>query len=153
MKDIYKKYAELLQEKKEIEQDLKECKEEIAELEPLVLNKMAEDQMTRITLNLEGESATLHTHTMVWARPKGGNKQAVIDALASNPDLADLVSESYNTAQLSAYVREVLSNNATLDPVLAAALQLDEVITCRARFGSLKESKSKAALRNQGGNQ
>lgn len=152
MTDLYKKYAELLQMKRDIEGELKDCKADIAELEPLVLNKMAEDQMTRITLSLEGETATLHTHTTVWARPKNGNKEAVIEALASNPDLADLVSENYNTMQLSAYVREVLSNNQPLDPVLAKALHLDEVVTCRARFGVPTQSKSKAALKNQGGN-
>lgn len=151
MTDLYKRYAELLKEKQEIEADLKDCKAEIAELEPLVLNKMAEEQTTRITLETGEGVATLHTHTMVWARPKDGNKEAVLDALRGNPDLEGLVSQAYNASQLSAYVREVLSNNQTLDPSLAAALHLDEVVSCRARFSAPKESKSKAALRNQGG--
>lgn len=139
---IAKQYSTLLTEKKQAEAVLRTLKEEIARLEPLVLDEMRSHQMDK--LNLDGH--TLYIHRILITKPKS-EREEVVEALRT-AGLDDLLAENYNANQLSAYVRDVLASGEELPSTLSAAVDVEEIVSVRGRqAASSHESKSAAALK------
>jgi hypothetical protein len=140
--DIAKALAGLFREKKEAEARLRTLKEQIARLEPLVLDEMRSHQMDKLSL----DEHTLYIHRILIAKPKGGREE-VIGAL-HRCGLDDLLSESYNANTLSAWVRDMLANGEELPAALLDAVETEEIVSVRGRQkASSPESKSAAALK------
>tara|TARA_R110000744_G_scaffold215563_1_gene334361 strand:+ start:130 stop:588 length:459 start_codon:yes stop_codon:yes gene_type:complete len=129
---LAKQVATLIAEKRGLEDSLRAVKDDIAKLEPELLNMLMEEQMDRLHITVGDEKVTLYIHKILWAKPKDGDRQAVIDTLV-RCGLSEFVQENYNSNSLSAYVRERLANGQQLQPTLADAVSLEEVVSIRGR--------------------
>lgn len=145
--NLAKQFGSMIARKREIEDELRAVKSEIAALEPLLLEEMRNNQMERLSVNTGSGSVTLYTHKMLVAKPKDGDRLQVVETLKSN-GLADLVSENYNSNTLSAYVREHLANGEMLPAPLAEVIETEEIVSVRGRRSAASsESKTAAAVR------
>ena len=140
---LAKQVATLIAKKRKLEDSLRAVKDEIGSLEPSLLNEMMQEQMDRLHVTVGDEKVTLYIHKILWAKPKDGDRQAVIETLL-HCGLSDFVQENYNSNSLSAYVRERLANGQKLQPTLEAAVNLEEVVSIRGRR-SPAASNSKTA--------
>tara|TARA_R110000751_G_scaffold14829_1_gene48033 strand:- start:233 stop:691 length:459 start_codon:yes stop_codon:yes gene_type:complete len=144
---LAKEYAKAISDKRGLEDQLSTVKDQIASLERSILNEMQENQIDRLPINLGHEKVTLYIHKQLWAKPKGGDRQAVIDTLL-HCGLSDLVQDNYNSNSLSAYVRERLADGQKLQPTLEKVIDLTEVISVRGRRSSASStSKTAAAMK------
>lgn len=71
---------------------------------------------------------------MVWARAKNGDKLAVTAALRS-VGAADLVTETFNTNSLSAYVREFDKNDEEIPAELLEVIDIAETYQLKVVAG------------------
>ena len=147
-----KRFAGLTASKKRCEEELRAIKDEMSSLEPAVLSELLENQVDRVPMTTdEGDRITLFIHRQAWARPVDGDKDLVVKTL-KRCGLSDLVSESYNTNSLSAYIRERLANGHDLQPTLKAVIRVDEVTSIRGKRSPLStETQTAKAMRNQRG--
>jgi len=141
--DIAKQFASLIAEKRRLEDQLRATKDQIASLEPSLLNELTEAQVDRLPIKVGNERVTLYIHRQLWAKPADGDKARVADVL-KRCGLSDFVQEQYNTSSLSAYVRERLANGQQLQPTLREALHLDEVVSIRGRRSPVSEESQTA---------
>ena len=141
--DLATEYASVIAKKRRLEDELRAAKDQIASLEESVRNMLQENQVDRLPVTVGNEKVTLYIHRQLWAKPKGGDKAALMGVL-KRCGLSDLVQEQYNTSSLSAYVRERLADGQQLQPTLSEALVLDEVVSVRGRR-SPAASSSKTA--------
>lgn len=145
--NLAKKVGELIARKRSLEEDLRAVKDEIATLEPELLNEFTECQMDRLQVPVGNEKVTLYIHRQLWAKPKDGDRQAVISTLKTC-GLSDFVTENYNSNTLSAYVRERLANGDQLQPTLDSVIEAEEVVSIRGRRApAATESKSAKAIK------
>lgn len=144
---LAQQYAEVIANKRRLEDELRSAKDEIASLEEHMRNMMQENQIDRLPIKVGHETVTLYMHRQLWARPKDGDKERLVRTL-KRCGLSDLVQEQYNTSSLSAYVRERLAEGQQLQPTLAGAIDLDEVIQVRGRRSTATtESKTAKAMK------
>lgn len=120
--------VELDRERRQLENRIKEINSERGRLEEKILDEMQHAGVQN--MNIGG--ATVYLHRQLWARPRDGNKQAVIAAL-HEAGLDEYVSETFSTQSLSAYVRELDSYDEPLPPELEEVVQVDEVFKVRTR--------------------
>lgn len=145
--NLAKQVGELIARKRSLEDDLRAVKDEIAALEPELLNEFTESQMDRIQVPVDNEKVTLYIHRQLWAKPKDGDRAAVISTL-KRCGLADFVQENYNSNTLSAYVRERLANGEQLQPTLDSVIEAEEVVSIRGRRSPVTtESKTSKAMK------
>jgi hypothetical protein len=144
---LAKQVATLIAEKRGLEDSLRAVKDQIAKLEPELLNMLMEEQMDRLHVTVGDQKITLYIHRIMWAKPKDGDRETVVATL-KRCGMSDFVTESYNSNSLSAYVRERLSNGTQLQPTLSDALNLEEVVSIRGRRSSATpESKTAKAMK------
>tara|TARA_R110002110_G_scaffold69439_7_gene187204 strand:- start:1021 stop:1479 length:459 start_codon:yes stop_codon:yes gene_type:complete len=143
---IARKFAALVAKKKEAEAELKDAREAMAELEPLILQMLTDEGLKDLKLTVSGMSITLYPKTMLWAYPKEGDRGAVCKAL-KKARLGDLVKEDYNTSTLSAWARERLAEGVELPPTIASVVELTEKVTLQGRrTATSPQSKSAKAI-------
>ena len=141
-----RRFAALVAKKKRAEADLKAAKEEMAELEPVVLQMLTDEGLKDLKMTVDGMGVTLYPHTMLWAFPKEGDRPGVVRAL-KRARLGDFVKEDYNTSTFSAWVRERLANGQDLPPTIAEVIEVQEQVTLRGRrTPASPESKSAKAI-------
>jgi len=145
--DLARRFAALTARKRELNDQLQEVRDAIADLEPSLMNEMIEAQVDSLPITANGEKITLYFHRVLWAKAKNGDKRKVATTL-KRCGMSDLVQENYNTSTLSAYVRERLANGQKLQPTLERVLDLDEVISIRGRRSpASSDSKTAQAMK------
>lgn len=143
--EMAKYFAELDAEERDLKARLREVKDKKDALEENLLEKMAEDGIPRMAINIhhngKEEQRTIFTHKQLWAG-YNEDKQSLIDAL-KQASLDDMVSEGYNTQTLSAYVRQFDPDGTMDTEELRNQLptQLQPVIKLSERF-SLRTRKA-----------
>ena len=141
--NLAKKFASLISRKRDLEDDLRAVKSEIATLDPLLLDEMRNNEMQRLQI----ADCTLFINKLLVAKPKDGNREAVVEQLRLC-GLGDLVTANYNSNVLSAWVREQLANGEQLPEQLAKVIDTTELVSMRGRRAtSSPDSKSAKALR------
>lgn len=106
-----KTYAYLDAKKKDLENRLNAVKKELSELEASLLDEMAEEGVPSLKVKVKNDDGTESTRTVyqrreLWAGYADGyEKQDLCEAL-KQAGLDDMVTETFNTNTLSAYVRE-----------------------------------------------
>ena len=149
--DLAREYAALIDRKAHLEDDLSDCKSEIADQHDTLLNKMVEEGIKTLPIKVGDQTYSIFIHRQLWAKPKLGDRQAVVHTL-KRCGLADLVNEGYNTNTLSGYVRERLASGRELQPTLERVLDLTEVFSVRGRRSSASSTsqtaKAMQTLRN-----
>lgn len=139
--DLAKRYGALVAEKRELEEKLRTAKEQLAQLEPLLIDEMRSNQMDK--LHIDGQ--VLFMHRILVTKPSK-DRDDVCAALRSD-NLEDLLSNSYNANKLSAWVRETLAGGEQLPPALSKAVQVEEIVSIRGRRSApAVESQSASAL-------
>lgn len=105
------RFAELTERSKAIDIEQKGIKAELAELEPQIIEDMAEAGMQSANIN----NRTYYINRQLFAGAGSGfTKFDIIGALKAS-DLDDYVSETYNSQSLSAYVRSFAKENGNED--------------------------------------
>jgi len=145
-----RKFAALLSKKRKLETELERAKEEMKELEPLLLDQMRDENMPKLNLIVDGESMTLYPHSVVWLYPGDEyDREDVVRAL-KRARLGEFVKENYNTSTLSAWARERLSEGQALPPTVERVVKIEERISLRGRRStSSPDSTSKKAIKNR----
>ena len=141
--NLAKKIASLTVEKRKLDEALRAVKDQIAELEPSMLNHMMEDQMDRLHLTIDGEKVTLYIHKMMYAKPREGDRATVVYTL-KRCGMSDFVTENYNSNSLSAYVRERLASGSPLQPTLSGVIEISEQVSIRGRRSTSSPESSTA---------
>lgn len=141
--NLAKKIASLTVEKRKLDEALRAVKDQIAELEPEMLNHMMEDQMDRLHLTVDGEKVTLYIHRMMYAKPREGDRATVVSTL-KRCGMSDFVTENYNSNSLSAYVRERLASGSPLQPTLSGVIEVSEQVSIRGRRSTSSPESSTA---------
>jgi hypothetical protein len=128
--DLLADYVETNEHIKELKADLKLAEQAKKDLEPRALAELERAGVQNIKI----AGSTVFVHRQLWARAKDGNKEAAVAALKA-AGLSHIVSETFNTQTLSAYVRELDTDSEELDDELAAVLDITEDFSLRCRRG------------------
>jgi len=126
------RWNELKDQKESVEDDLDVIKAELSELD-------AEIQLMFIDAGLDAvkmDGYTIHLNTTVWAKKSGKDidQDAVCEALGA-AGMFDLVKESYNSNQVSAWMRELADENGDIElpSELEGVLEATKVTQVRRR--------------------
>ena len=139
--DLAREYAQLLAEKRELEEGVRGKNEELRRLEESLLTELMDNEMDSLPLNLpNGKKMTLYIHSQKWAKAKDGNRDAVVAALNAE-GLTEFVSTNYNTNTLSAYVREQGKNGEEIPTGLTEVLDIATVRSLRGRSSGTTRQK------------
>jgi uncharacterized protein YeeX (DUF496 family) len=96
-----KEFVCLDKRKKDLDAELKQTNQRIAELEEALIPQFVEDGVDRMTI----DSRTIYLLQKVSASPLN-SREDVIDALKQS-ELGQYVAENYNTQSLTAFVNEI----------------------------------------------
>ena len=144
--NLAKKVAKMIAKKRQLEDDLRAVKEDIAQHEPQLLDEMVANQLERLQIPVEGQKISIYIHRQLWTKPKEDRAEVV--SVLKKCGLSDFVSENYNSNSLSAYVRERLANGEKLQPTLEKCVELTEVVSIRGRRSPVtNESKTAKAVK------
>jgi hypothetical protein len=108
-------------QKKEIEEALKEINELIAQTEEQLVSAMVEEEMQNFTRN--GRQFILTNRT--YANAKAGMMSAICDWMKEN-DLGDMVKESVHPQTLQAWVKEQIEEAGALPEELSELVNVYE---------------------------
>lgn len=140
--DLARKYAQLLEDKRLLEEGVRAKGEELRRLEESLISELQDNEMDSLPLNLpSGKKMTLYIHRQKWAKARGGDRDAVVSALRAE-GLTEFVSENYNTNTLSAYVREQDKNGETIPMGLTEVLEIATVESLRGRSSGSTSHRS-----------
>ena len=119
MNEIWETYSQADRAKRAAEDELKRAEAVMKELEPKLLDMMAEIGMDKITLH----GITYSPHRRLYVGPgKGADKEAVAQALVDS-GLEVYVKKGYNANSLSAYVRNVADEHGGRDTMSCEELR------------------------------
>jgi hypothetical protein len=126
--DELKQFIYLEKRRRQLEAEIDVIKGQSAELEASLLPQFEQAGMERVAI----DGRTVYVERKLWARAKGGDKQAVCKAL-KRARLGVYVQESYNANSVSAYIRELDREGRPMSPGLAKVLEVSEVFKLRTR--------------------
>lgn len=128
--DKLKEYVELDARKRRLNDELSDVKERLAKLESDLLTTFEEIGMQ----NTRIDGTTVYVHRQLWANAKDGDRHRAVAALKRS-GLTEMVTETFNTNTLSAYVRELDAVGEDLPPDLEDAISVSEKFSLRTRRG------------------
>lgn len=140
--DKVRRYVALKKRADELDAELKDVKNRMAELEPEVETFFMDNGIQKQSV----DGRTVYIATEVWASA-GGDKQAACDALKES-GLGEYVSDNFNSQSLSAWVREQYKEwqaenplgtieefKATLHPKMQESIKISETHKIKVRKG------------------
>ena len=127
MMDILKRFVELESKKTKLQSELNKIKKELESIEPVARSYMLDNSIQ--SMNIEGRTAYLKEDVFIkLLTEKREVAQALIEA-----GLNDFVREDFNIRTLTAYFREMLSNNEPIPKQLSDKVEVGKVIKLRSR--------------------
>ena len=132
-----KPYVELIKKKTLLEEQLRDVKARLDELEPQIAESFQKEGVQ--STNVDGY--TVYLNRQLWAGAANGDKEAMFAALKTYPDesWSFLVRDNVNTQQLSARVRECeldVNGMPILPNELKQVIKVSEVFRIGARKSS-----------------
>jgi len=124
-------FCDLETQKRALEVRLAQVKERQEALEAPILEHFSANGIQNVQVN----GFTLYIHRQWWARPRDGDQAAACAALRA-VELHDLVRETCNAAQVSAYVRELKRQKLEVPEPVEAAFVITEAFSLRAQKAS-----------------
>ena len=118
--ELIKEYIEIKTKLKEHTTEADRYKAIALELEDKIIEEFNQDGINRITV----EGKTVYISKTIW--PKIVDKQKAIDILKAS-EYSHYVSESYNTKQLAALLRELVEDEGKLPDSFAGYIEISEV--------------------------
>lgn len=141
--DLVNEFIELDAKRKALEGDVDKLKEQLAVLEPQIMQRFENAGMQSMKSK---SGVVLYIRRELWAGAAEGAETLLLESLKSI-GLGDMVKEKVNTQTLSAYVREVERDQfngaaqtpdvlaKALPPALQAAVAISERYSLRTRKG------------------
>jgi hypothetical protein len=83
--------------------------------------------------NIRVDGHTVYLHRQTWASPSTGHDSTDVVAALKAAGLDHMVAERYNSNTLSAYVRELVREDAELPASLQAVVQTTDKFSLRVR--------------------
>lgn len=129
--DLIEEFVSLAQQRRELEAKLDTVVHRIGELEPRVLEEMADAGIPSFR---HASGCTVYTERKIWAKiAAGATKEDVVEALkAAGYDM--YVTETYNTNSVSALLREWERDNQPLPVQLEGKIEASEVYKAKVRM-------------------
>ena len=129
MSTEWTRYAELLQQKRLLEKDLREVKRDIAAAQEPLLDKLAEQGLRSIKTD---EGDTVYMHRAVYVGAKDTDYDRACDAFSA-AGLGEFVQRRFNSNTVSAWYREATAEGQSIPQALEDVLDVNERITLRVR--------------------
>lgn len=128
-------YVELTITKRKLEEQIKDTKARLAELEPAIIEQFQENGVQ--SMNIDGY--TVYLNRKLFAGAKDGDKEAMITALQGCDDetWSFLVGPTVNSQQLAARIRECDMDENSL-PILPDSLKSVIAVHEQFRVGARK---------------
>ena len=127
-----KEFTELETEKKLLEYELEKVKKRINEISPGIMDQFADNGIKN--LNMNGRSVFIERK--LWAKISDGKtKEEAIEAI-KDAGYGILVSEGYNSQQLSSLLREFDKNGKDLPEQFKEVIEASEVFKLKSRKAS-----------------
>jgi len=142
-----RQFARLKEKRTAAEAVVEDIKAQMKTMHDDLRDDMIEQGLESMPVTVKGRRLSVHVKMEMWARPKGGDKEAVIRVL-KRCRLGHYVKPTFNANSLSSYVRNRLSAGDKLPPTLAAVLDVTKSYKLVAARVATKDSKSKRAARN-----
>jgi len=98
-----REFAELTERSKELDDEQKSIKARLDELEPVILNQMADEGLQNVRIN----NRTYYIRRDLYTGPAEGFDKPSVTLALKEAGLGEYVSETYNSNSLSAYVRSL----------------------------------------------
>lgn len=147
----FRRFRDLVLQRRQLEADLKEVTTEMARLQPQ-LRSYFEQNVIEGGIRVEGVTIFVRRETIVSPRDKGKEgDMRVVAALREDPELNHYVFETYSRRDLAGYVRELQKFYAAdlragriadisekLSPELAAAIKIEPKVSVQGRRYSTK---------------
>ena len=100
-----REFVSLENRKRDLDAQLKETNQRLAELEDLIIPQFVEAGVPSMAVTVDGATRTLSIYPDVYASPL--NDRTEVAAALKASELGQYVAENYNSNSLTAYVREV----------------------------------------------
>lgn len=126
--DVFHQYLSVSAQKKALEQNLDIVTQECRRLETQVILEFEQAGVSSLRLN----DHTVYLQRQVWASPKDGDHDRLATVLRLN-GLDALIQQKINSHSISAYVREMETNEQALPQALVDALKISETYNARIR--------------------
>jgi hypothetical protein len=118
--DLFKRYAELADQKDDLKLKLSQTQQEMDRLENVLINEMIDNDMDKASVG----GRSFSPYTQIWAKVR--DKSKLGEALRETGH-GDLVSESVNHQSLSALVREFYDSENGLPEAWRNVIEPNEV--------------------------
>lgn len=126
---VLAQFVDYSKEKRSLEKRLAVVKAEMETLEGIVLREFESLGVS----SMKCGDTTVHLRRQIWARAKGGDKEAVCSVL-QELGMGDMVSETFNTNTLSAWVREQEREEKPIPDALQDVIEITEEFSVRANM-------------------
>lgn len=138
--DLVNEFIALDAKRKALEGDVDKLKEQLAVLEPQIMQRFENAGMQSMKST---SGVTLYINRQLWASPRNGDHATLVAALREI-GLTDMIKTQCNTQTLSAYIREqekdLFTGKASPDeliaklpPVLQSCVEISEKFGLRAK--------------------
>ena len=118
LSELVADFIEAHKAKKALEAKAKQFIERLNELEPIILEKMAEEGVDSMKMM----GSNVHIKERVWAKIVAESREEAVQAV-KEAGFADLVKEDFNLNQLSAFVSEYYKEGRDLPPEFAGKIE------------------------------
>jgi hypothetical protein len=123
-RELAKRFAELVEEKKRATTRDKELSLEISEVEQKLFDAMVDEETQSIKLD---NGITLYRRIdEFYGVAEGHNKEELVSALANHEQTRDLVEANYNANSLRSRIKEIKSNGEDLPEEISKLLKVHE---------------------------
>ncbi len=126
---VLAKFVDYTKEKKALDKRLATVKAEMGTLEEIILEEFENLGVSSMRCG----DTTVHLRRQLWARAKDGDKDTVCEVLR-DLEMGDMVSETFNTNTLSAWVRERDKAGEEIPAALKDVLAITEEFSIRANM-------------------
>ncbi len=124
---LLQEFVNMDKQKRELDTDLKQIKKRLEELEPVLLDQLAQAGIQ----NMKIDGVTVYILRQLWAQALASNEE-ICEALRA-AGLQDYVKEGYNSQSISAYFRELEKQDEPLPSELAGKIGTTEKFSLRTR--------------------
>lgn len=121
-KELFEEYIDLLDQVKFADNKVAIIKERISELEPQIIEQMAEMGLDQIKM----KGKLLYLHQKIYPKWKIDDKRVAIQAL-KDAGLGDFCPESIIASKMAAYLQELYDNNDPIPESLADVVDFNPV--------------------------
>lgn len=120
--DLFKRYSELIDQKKSSNEQLKDVNEQLALLEPQLVEELLNAGVDKISV----DGNTFYSYSKIFPKFLVEDKFVVVEALKQS-NLASLCPETINNARFRAYLQELYDNGENVPEQLQAYVEFNPV--------------------------